>query len=125
MVYSVCSPVCILNRLCTFSSLIFLTEASVEVTLPLKDIDAMENDTVTFTCELSKPNRTDGKWLYNEEEITISGHFQIQTEGNQQILVVADITLGDKGRYTYSIENVSTSATLHVGGECTISLTLG
>lgn len=88
----------------------------MEIVTPLKDIDALEKDTVTFSCDLSKPNRTNGKWTYNGEEIAISERFTITTDGVTQTLTIADVSLDDKGKYTYSIENASTSATLHIGG---------
>ena len=46
------------------------TEKVVEMLTPLKNIEAMEKDTVTFTCELSKPDRKDGKWKHLGKEIT-------------------------------------------------------
>ena len=46
------------------------TEKVVEMLTPLKNIEAMEKDTVTFTCELSKPDRKDGKWKHLGKDIT-------------------------------------------------------
>ena len=98
---------------CLFNS---ITEAAVEIITPLKDVDALEKDTVSFSCVLSKLNRTDGKWTYNDEEISVSEKFTISTDGATQTLTIANVSLTDKGKYSYTIENVSTSATLHVGG---------
>ena len=89
----------------------------VSITVPLHDLEAMEKDSATFTCELSKPNRTDGKWQFKGEDITVSEKFKIVTDGNKQSLVVADLTLAEQGPYTYRIEEVSTEATLRIGGK--------
>ena len=83
----------------------------------MKDIDGLEKDTVKFTCELSKPDRKDGKWTKDETEITVSEHFIINTDGVNQTLEVAELTLEDRGHFKYSIESVSTEATLHINGK--------
>lgn len=89
----------------------------MEIVTPLKNIDSMEKDTVTFTCELSKPDRTDGVWLFNNEEINLSARIQLKSDGYTQSLTITEVTLSDMGDYKYSIENISTSATLQVGGK--------
>ena len=93
-------------------------EAPVEIVTPLKNIDALEKDTVTFTCDLSKADRTDGLWKFNGEDISLSEKFTLAIDGYTQSLTITELTLADMGQYSYSIENVSTSATLRVGGGC-------
>lgn len=94
------------------------TEAAVEIVIPLKDIAGLEKDTVTFTCQLSKPNRTDGRWLCQGVELKPdSTKYEISFDECNQTLTIKDLTLTDQGPYTYSIENVSTSATLFVDGK--------
>ena len=94
-----------------------VTAKPLEIVVPLKDMVAMEKDSVTFNCELSKPGVTEGKWLYNDVELTVNEKITINTDGPKQTLNVADLTLEDKGNYKYSVENIETSATLVVEGE--------
>ena len=93
------------------------SEAPIEITVPLKNIEAMEEDTVTFTCELSKKDRTDGKWTFKGQEVTVSERFKIETKGNTQTLTIANITLDDAADVSYSIETASTEATLLINGK--------
>ena len=72
---------------------------------------------MTLTCELSRADRTDGVWLFNDQEITISEKFQLKVDGYKQSLEIAELTISDSGKYSYRIENVSTSATLNVDGK--------
>jgi hypothetical protein len=82
----------------------------------------MEKESATFTCELSKPDRKDGKWQFKGEDITVSEKFKMVTAGTKQSLIVADLTLAEQGPYTYRIEEVSTEATLTITGQCTQTL---
>ena len=82
--------------------------------VPLKDMVAMEKDYVSFTCELSKPGVSTGKWTYDNVELTVNKKIHITTDGVKQTLTVAELTLEDKGIYKYSIQNVETSGNLTV-----------
>lgn len=77
----------------------------------------MEHDTVTFTCEISKKGRKDGKWTFKGEEVTVSEKFTMDTQEYTQTLTIADVSLDDRGDVSYSIEDASTEATLLVDGE--------
>jgi len=94
-----------------------MTEAPIEIIMPPKNIGGLEKDTVTFTCALSRPDRRDGMWRHNGEEMSLSERFTVATDGATQTLTIAELTVADMGQYSYSIENVSTEATLLVGGE--------
>ena len=85
--------------------------------MPLKNIDAVEKDTVTFTCELSKPDRKEGVWTFKDKPVKASERFTIGTDGVTQTFTVANVTLDDRGAVGYSIQNVSTDATLLVEGK--------
>ena len=85
--------------------------------VPLKDIDALEKDTVTFTLELSKPDRTEGIWSHRGEDLPLNEHYTISIDGTTHTLKITDVNLDDQGEYSYSIQNVSTSANLNVSGK--------
>ena len=87
----------------------------MEIVKQLTDIDGLEKDTVTFSCTLSKPDRQDGHWLYGGQPITPTERYSFNIDGCEQTLTISNLTLEDQGKYMYSIENVSTEATLFVG----------
>jgi len=88
----------------------------VKITLELKNVEGFENESATLTCDLSKTGRADGQWLFNGQPLTTSERVQLKVDGHHQIVEFAELTISDAGQYTYSIENVSTSATLTVRG---------
>jgi len=92
------------------------TESPVEITSPLKNIDALEKDTVTLSCELSKPNVTDGKWTFNGDEINTSDQIAVAVDGCTQCLVIENVVLEQQGQYSFGIGSSNTEATLFVGG---------
>ena len=95
--------------------------ALIKITVPLKNIEAMEADTVTFKCEISKKDRSEGKWTFNGQEITNTEKYTISTAGCVQTLKIADVTMDDKNAMVkYAIEEVFTEATLLLNGEGTL-----
>lgn len=92
------------------------TESPVEITSPLKNIDALEKDTVTFSCELSKPNVANGKWTFNGEEMSTREKTVIAIDSRTHTLVIDNVALEQQGQYSFSIGPASTEGTLFVGG---------
>jgi len=88
----------------------------VRITLELKNLEGFEGESATLTCDLSKTDRTDGQWTYNGQPLTTSERIQLKVDGYHQCVEFAELTIADAGQYGYSIENVSTSATLSVRG---------
>lgn len=91
-------------------------ESPIEIIKELNNIEAIEEDTVEFTCELSKPNKLNGVWKKDNDVITASAKFKITTDEQTQSLTISSVTLDDFGSYTYSIERVSTEGRLVVEG---------
>ncbi len=88
----------------------------MEVVTPLSDTTVTESDSVSFTCELNKPNKK-VTWYKDEVEISLSDtHYTITSEDYSYNLVINDSTLSDTGNYRMAVEDVSTSATLTVNG---------
>jgi len=94
----------------------------VKITLELKNVEGFETESATLTCDLSKSDRTDGQWLFNGQPLTTSERIQLKVDGCHQTVEFAELTVADAGQYTYSIENVSTSATLTVRGTAVVPL---
>ena len=57
----------------------------VEIVEPLKNVEAIEKDTITFTCELSISDRKDGKWKHLGKEITPKTKRYIQKDTNNSV----------------------------------------
>ena len=87
-------------------------ESPVEITSPLKNVDALEKDTITFSCELSKPNITTGKWTFNGEEISTN----IAVDGDTHSLTIKTVAVEHQGQYSFSVGHATTEGTLFVGG---------
>lgn len=98
-----------------------ILEAPATFTKPLTDLTAKEKDTVTLTCELSKPD-IPCKWFKNDTEIQPSNHAQISYDGYTQQLVLTDVTVDDTAKYSCVCGDVSTEATLKVQGMCKANL---
>ena len=92
------------------------SDEPVSITLEMKNVEGFESESATLTCDLSKSGRTDGQWLFNGQPLTTSERIQLKVDGYHQYVEFAELTIADAGQYTYSIENVSTSATLTVRG---------
>lgn len=102
----------------TFTTKTFLAtilEAPATFTKPLHDLTANEKDTITLTCDLSKPN-TPCKWLKDNQEIKPSDHAQISYDGYTQQLLLTDVTVDDTATYSCVCGDVSTEATIQVHG---------
>ena len=102
----------------TFTTKTFLAtilEAPATFTKPLHDLTANEKDTITLTCDLSKPN-TPCKWFKDNQEIKPSDHAQISYDGYTQQLLLTDVTVDDTATYSCVCGDVSTEATLQVHG---------
>ena len=82
----------------------------------LKDLEATESNTATFTCTVDSSEYSGGKWLYNDREVAADDKkFRIRTSGKTQELQLANLTREDSGRYAYVTGNDSkTEAKLYV-----------
>ncbi len=76
----------------------------------------MEDETVTFTCEVTKPG---GKvvWLRDGQEIVPSKKYETIQDGVTLKLVISDAKRDDQSDYTCRYEEDTTSATLVVEGK--------
>ena len=84
-------------------------------TVPLKETESIEGQTVTLTCEVSKPNQT-VKWFMDTKELKPDDRHQIVVEGTKHTLIINDVQLGEEAEYTATIAKETTSAPLWVEG---------
>ena len=83
---------------------------------PLADITCMEDETVTFKCEINKTGcsavwKKDGRPLPNEPR------FEIKVQGTEHFLTIRDVILDDESDFTVSIEDAVSTAGLFVEEE--------
>ena len=90
-------------------------EKAPEFSKPLDDQSVKEKDSVTLTCELTKPD-VPVKWLKNGKEIKPDDRVKFSVDKNQHQLVVADVSLSDADKYTCVCGDVSTDCTIKVEG---------
>ncbi|KAK3082923.1 hypothetical protein FSP39_009100 [Pinctada imbricata] len=95
------------------SANVTIKEKPAEVKRPLNDVNARENDNITLECEFTKPNSS-VKWLKDGKEITPDDRVRFNVDGYIHQLLIDDVTLDDKAKYSCVCGDVSTEATLSV-----------
>jgi len=92
------------------------TEPSAEFTVPLKEVQSVEGQTVEMTCELSRPGQQ-VTWLKDGVELVPDDRCAILVDGCQHRLIINNATLEDEAEYTVKLtDDVSSKATLWVEG---------
>ena len=91
---------------------------------PLKDVTAKETDNITLECELNK-TKTPVKWLKDGKPITPDNRVRFNVDGYIHQLLIDDVTLDDRAKYSCMCGDVSTKATLAVDGKCQLSENVG
>ena len=97
------------------------TEAPCVIKTPIKDSEAPEKGSITFTLEISKPRKV--TWYQNGEEITVSERFKMGSDdtGLTLTLTIVDLTLGENAEFTVTVDDmeygiISCSANLTIKG---------
>ena len=96
-------------------SYILISEAPVKFTKPLENAEVTEDETVTLTCEVSKPNAT-VQWNMNGQPITPGLRYKVTVDGCVHKLTIPKACLDDQAEYTASVDDVSSKANLTVQG---------
>ena len=96
---------------------LFGTEPTAEFTVPLKEVQSVEGQTVEMTCELSKPGQT-VTWLKDGVELKPDDRCEVVVDGCVHRLTIRNATLEDEAEYTVKLtDDISTKATLWVEGK--------
>ena len=98
------------------AELISITELPIEIIVPLKETECVENSIVTLTCEVNKPN-VKARWLKDNVEITPNENRQITVDGTVHKMTFPKVALDDEAEYTILIGDKKSSAVLFVEGE--------
>ena len=102
------------------------TEPTAEFTVPLREVQSVEGQTVEMSCELSKPGQK-VTWLKDGVELKPDDRCEVVVDGCVHRLTIHNATLEDEAEYTVKLtDDVSTKATLWVEGilPCMMYLTL-
>ena len=84
--------------------------------VPLSDTHTTESQTVSLWCELSKPNQK-VTWCKDGAELSVTDiRYKISQEEFRYTLTIDSAALDDGAEYTMTCGDVSTAATLTVGG---------
>lgn len=85
------------------------------IRVPLEETTTTEGDTVTLTCELSKP-APESAWFKDDLEVLPDDHYKVTTEGKALGLTIHEVGPEDEAEYTVEIGELSSTALLHVKG---------
>ena len=91
------------------------TEASAEFALHLEDEEVEENESATFTCQLSKPNRR-VSWMKNGQDLKENGEYHVTSDGNEHSMTISKVKLEDAAEYTVRCGDLESKARLCVKG---------
>lgn len=91
-------------------------EVQPEFIKPLTEVKVKEQETATFMCETSV-ECLDPVWLKDGNLIFENERTKFVTEQNRYKLIISEVKLEDRGEYSCLIDQISTSAKLHVEGK--------
>lgn len=96
--------------------IIHIPDTEVAITLKLVDVEALEGESATYTCEVSNEN-VPVSWFKDGRHIHPSKKYDITSQGKVHSLVVHDLTIEDEADYTAVAGNQETTAYLYVDGK--------
>ncbi|CAI9716215.1 titin-like [Octopus vulgaris] len=88
-------------------------EVKPEFIKPLTEVKVKEQETATFMCE-TNIDCLDPVWLKDGNLIFENERTKFITEQNKYKLIISDVKVEDRGEYSCLIDQISTSAKLHV-----------
>lgn len=88
----------------------------VNFVTPLEDIDCKEEDTITFICEINKPD-CPAIWKKDGKPLPAEPRFEILVQGTEHSLIIRDVVLDDEADYTIVIEDATSTGGLFVEEE--------
>lgn len=94
----------------------FFTARRITIKRGLTDIKTTERETASFEVELSHSN-VPGTWMRNAIKLKPTNHYRMSAKGQVHSLTIYNLSVEDTGTFTFSVENLKTTARLVVKGE--------
>ncbi|KAA0715524.1 Obscurin [Triplophysa tibetana] len=85
----------------------------IKIRKGLTEIQTYERETASFEVELSHSN-VEALWQKDGHDLKSNNHFRMTSKERVHSLTTSNLTLDDTGTYTFSVENVRSSARLIV-----------
>ncbi|XP_067685805.1 immunoglobulin superfamily member 22-like [Haliotis asinina] len=95
------------------SANVFVDEEPLEIVKPLEDQTIDEDQTVKFTCEVSKPN-IKSCWYKDGKAVSEKDGYRIETINSVHTLILDNVAEEDGGNYSIKVEDKQSEATLTV-----------
>uniref|UniRef100_A0A3B4E0K3 Obscurin-like protein 1 n=1 Tax=Pygocentrus nattereri TaxID=42514 RepID=A0A3B4E0K3_PYGNA len=89
------------------------TARKIKIRKGLSEIQTFERETASFEVELSHSN-VEGAWQKDGSRLKNNNHWRMTAKGRVHSLTISNLSLEDTGTYTFSAENVRSSARLIV-----------
>ena len=94
-----------------------VSEIPLSFTVPLEDVTVLKHETVTLTCEFTKPGQK-VNWLKNGKALSIKekARMKITADGTKHTLVIPKSEVTDTAEFMCSLNGVKTHAKVTVKG---------
>ncbi|XP_064239759.1 obscurin-like isoform X1 [Aotus nancymaae] len=86
---------------------------SIQIVRPLEDVEVMEKDGATFSCEVSH-DEVPGQWFREGSKLRPSENVRIRQEGRTYTLIYRRVLAEDAGEIKFVAENAESRAQLRV-----------
>ncbi|KAM6948963.1 obscurin [Aplochiton taeniatus] len=98
-------------------SKVTVREIAIGITKFLKPVEAIEGESCTFECILSRQSPDDSCWTVNGQTAVNGGRFKVNCKGRKYTLTIQDVTPADAGEVSFSIIDLRSWTTLAVEGK--------
>ena len=102
---------------CLFWFVPLYSEMAIEFRKELDSQEVMEDEDVTFTCELNKPNQ-EVTWVFAGKTIRPSKKYEMSSDGCTYTLKINKCALSDTNQVSIKCKTAKSSAQLSVKGKC-------
>ncbi|KAL7882065.1 hypothetical protein AOLI_G00089140, partial [Acnodon oligacanthus] len=85
----------------------------IKIRKGLSEVQTFERETASFEVELSHSN-VEGAWQKDGSRLKNNNHWRMTAKGRVHSLTISNLSQEDTGTYTFSAENVRSSARLIV-----------